>query len=132
MASAGDPSTITAQVLLVEDDQSIRESLADIVEAEGYQVTSASNGREALTWLELEASAPAVILLDLMMPAMDGIEFLAQLRALADHAKRATPVIVLTASRHRPSGPGIIASLRKPIDLDALLAALRGALARSA
>lgn len=117
---------MSAQVLLVEDDECIRESLVELVEAEGYRVATACNGQDALTWLTSTESPPGVILLDLMMPVMDGLEFLEHLRAL-DGEKRDTPVIVLTASRQRPEGPGIIASMRKPIDLEALLSAMRSA-----
>jgi CheY-like chemotaxis protein len=117
---------MSPQVLLVEDDDSIREGMVEVVEGEGYTVASAANGHEALRWLEGAPDAPAVILLDLMMPGMNGVEFLEHLRALADESKRETPVIVLTASRYRPEGPGIAAALRKPVDLDALLALIHG------
>jgi CheY-like chemotaxis protein len=118
---------MVAPVLLVEDDEYIRESLAEIVEDEGYRVVVASNGQEALAWVQGTGEAPAMILLDLMMPVMNGHEFIRALRELEDPRKRETPVIVLTASREHPSGPGIIAALRKPIDLGALLEAMRGA-----
>jgi len=110
-------------VLLVEDDEAIRESLSELLESEGYRVVTARNGRQALDWLTTSSELPALLLLDLMMPVMSGLEVLEAMRALPD-ARRDLPVIVLTASRERSDSPGVIANLRKPIDVDDLLDAI--------
>jgi PAS domain S-box-containing protein len=80
-------------VLLVEDDSDTREIMARMLEKSGWQVLEAGNGREALE--QLEKSHPGLILLDLMMPVMDGFDFLLEMRANPDW--RDIPVIVLTA-----------------------------------
>ena len=80
-------------VLIVEDDAPLRELLRRVLEREGYTVVEADNGQAALG--RLREGTPAVILLDLMMPVMDGFEFLAE-RGRED-AWRGIPVIVLTA-----------------------------------
>jgi GAF domain-containing protein/CheY-like chemotaxis protein len=80
-------------VLIVEDDAPLRELLRRMLEREGYTVVEADNGRAALD--RLQKGVPGVILLDLMMPVMDGFEFLTELRR--EDAWRHVPVIVLTA-----------------------------------
>ena len=82
-------------VLLVDDDLDIREALTDILEDRGFHVTSAANGREALTVLRSGNVSPSAILLDLMMPVMDGFQFLAEMRKVPEW--REIPVIVVTA-----------------------------------
>ena len=80
-------------VLIVEDDAGTRESLRRMLDGEGWRSTGAENGREALE--AIEVSPPALILLDLMMPEMDGFEFLDNLRSRP--GGEAIPVVVLTA-----------------------------------
>ena len=80
-------------MLLVEDDTDTREIMARMLEKSGWQVLEAGNGREALE--QLEKLRPGLILLDLMMPVMDGFDFLLEMRANPDW--RDIPVIVLTA-----------------------------------
>jgi len=80
-------------ILLVEDDESTRDMVRRILEKENLTVTTASNGRAALD--QVETSPPALVLLDLMMPVMDGFEFLHELRARPEW--QSLPVIVLTA-----------------------------------
>jgi PAS domain S-box-containing protein len=87
-----------APVLIVDDETGARELLRRIVEKEGLQAVEAENGREAL--VRLRESPPALILLDLMMPEMDGFEFLEELRG--QEAGRAIPVIVITAKELTP------------------------------
>jgi len=108
-------------VLLVEDDEAIRESLSELLESEGYRVVTARNGQVAMEWLESSSEPPGVMLLDLMMPVMSGLEVLDAMRRLSDAERRDVPVIVLTASRDRSEAQGVIANLRKPIDVDELL-----------
>ena len=81
-------------IMVVEDDQDTRRWLARALEAEGWQVTEAENGRVALE--QLATAPPDLILLDLIMPEMDGFEFLTELRR--SEALRDVPVVVITAA----------------------------------
>jgi CheY-like chemotaxis protein len=117
------PGTVTeesnsspASILLVDDDEDIRESLAYVLQAEGYRVELASNGREALEKLH-SGPAPSVVLLDLMMPVMSGWKFLEELSAL----RSTVPVLVVSAAVP-PKPEGAAGCLGKPFDLDSLLA----------
>src|SRR6266404_8186598 len=83
-----------ARVLLVEDDPDISEVLAQLLEDEGVHVSSASNGREALTSLQ-RGAPPDVIVLDLMMPVMDGWEF--RLEQKKDPTLASIPVVAMSA-----------------------------------
>jgi len=84
--------------LVVDDDDVTRERLRRLLVGEGWTVGTASNGREALA--QLEAEAPQLVLLDLLMPEMDGFEFLAALRRNPDHAE--IPVIIVSAAELTP------------------------------
>ncbi len=108
------------RILLVEDEPGIRDSIAECLEAEGYSVGTASNGVEALGWLAREVP-PGLLLLDLVMPVMNGVELLEKLRA--DPRLREVPVILTTAvmATERMPMPAVAAVLPKPFDLDALL-----------
>jgi CheY-like chemotaxis protein len=110
-------------VLLVEDDAEIRDSLQDILEGEGYDVIPAGNGHQALEFLRLTRSArPDVMILDIMMPIVDGRQVLEAMRADRDLAE--IPVIVVSAmTREKPAGA--TAFLRKPIAVDALFDMVR-------
>ena len=107
-------------ILLVEDDEAVRDALADLLRGAGYGVATAGNGREALDWLAHNAP-PVLILLDLMMPVMNGMEFLFARRK--DLYLREIPVIVLTAwmTRWHDSIPNVEGVLSKPLDTDQLL-----------
>lgn len=109
-------------IWVIEDDQGVSDALAGVLSDEGYAVMTARNGAEALARLR-DAPAPALIVLDLMMPVMDGYAFRAeQLRtpALAD-----VPVVVLTAgAAPRAAELGPVDILKKPVDLVALLDAV--------
>lgn len=106
-----------ATVLIVDDDPEIREALTDALEGRGYNVGVAGHGGEALDWLS-RSPAPCLIVLDLMMPTMDGYEFMEQQKldpALAD-----IPVVIITAGRH-PSPPKVLEVaevLHKPLARD--------------
>ena len=102
-------------VLLVEDDPDIREATAAMLEVRGFTVVEAHNGLHALEWLQ-EGVCPCVILLDLMMPVMDGSAFLDALEKFEGEASE-SPVIVVTAS-HNPCEPRARAILRKPFSVD--------------
>lgn len=109
-------------ILVVEDDRAIRETVVDLLKDEGFaNVTAVRHGKEALQYLESAATLPALILLDLMMPVMDGESFLRTVQQHPNATLRSVPVIVLTASRRRTTLPGAVTWLDKPIDIERLL-----------
>ena len=85
----------SSYVLIVEDDDDLRQAIADVLEDEGHMVRTARNGREALDYLNAHP-APCMILLDLMMPVMTGDQF--RSAQLADPALASVPVVVMSAS----------------------------------
>src|SRR5437868_4530767 len=100
-------------VLIVDDHDDIRAILRDVLVEEGYDVLVACNGEEGLTKLR-GAVRPCVVLLDLMMPVMDGWQLLEAMRA--DHHLRAIPVMVLSAAFARGDDmqiPGVTRVFRK-------------------
>jgi CheY-like chemotaxis protein len=107
-------------VLVVDDERDIREAVAEVLKDEGYEVFDADDGVEALR--QLRAHHPAVILLDLMMPGMNGWEFCAARKR--DPELSSIPVIVISALG-RVSGIDAQAFLQKPFELDALVSAVR-------
>jgi len=113
-------------VLLVEDDRDVREAVAAVLESDGYCVAPAEHGREALALLR-EGVRPCAIVLDLMMPEMDGFEFRA--RQTQDPALAKIPVIVLSGAgeraRHLPRLGGIYAYLQKPADAERMITLVR-------
>jgi CheY-like chemotaxis protein len=112
-------------VLIVEDDADLREMMAQLLTLEGYHTETVANGREALKYLN-EAPRPDVILLDLMMPIMDGWEF--RKRQQNDPNLADVPVIVLTAldqAQARASDLNGVDFLKKPLDFDRLLELVR-------
>lgn len=113
-------------MLVVDDDASIAAALSDLLEAEGYRVIAAENGRRGLELVEA-GLRPSAIILDLMMPVMDGWDFRAE--QMRDPAIRETPVIVLTATgfsrRTIRDQLGGVESLPKPPAPDHLLDMLR-------
>ena len=108
-------------LLVVEDDPDIRAMLSQLLEFEGYEVISASNGREALQRLH-GGARPFLLLVDLMMPIMDGWEFLEQRAKEPELA--AIPVVVFSGDGNvgRAGTLPVAGYLRKPIDCNALLA----------
>jgi CheY-like chemotaxis protein len=118
------PQTATrCPVLIVEDDEDLREMMAQMLTLEGFESAAVANGREALEYLQ-DAEKPDVILLDLMMPVMDGWEFRRQQQA--DPAIAPVPVIVLSAlDQARASTLEADAFLKKPLDFDHLLSLVR-------
>ncbi|MBI3184863.1 MAG: response regulator [Myxococcales bacterium] len=114
-------------VLVVDDDQDILEALAEILEAEGFEIRRARNGQEALE--RLFAPCPQLILLDLMMPVMDGWEFALRLRQRFDDS--AIPIIVLSADRNvgaKAREIGAVGHLGKPFELNELLDLVRSSI----
>jgi CheY-like chemotaxis protein len=110
-------------VLIIDDDSNSREALAELLADEGYVVAAAANGAEGLAYLR--SGQPAhVILLDLMMPGVDGWDFRAEQKR--DAALAQIPVIVMSAAGKLLDADY---ALRKPIDIAALLTLLRSILA---
>jgi CheY-like chemotaxis protein len=113
-------------LLLIEDDDDIRETLAGVLTVRGFGVTSARNGVDALRIIRIAQDRPSVILLDLAMPEMDGEAFLAA--QAAEPLLAGVPVIVVTAEPDPPDPmpPQVRCVLRKPVELPKLLAAING------
>lgn len=110
-------------LLLVEDDPEIRGLLVDLLSDEGYPVTAAANGREALDALAAAPEPPALALIDRMMPVMDGLQLRAQMQGQSRFA--AIPTVLLSASADlagQAAAAGFVEFMRKPIDLSSLLA----------
>lgn len=106
-------------VLIVEDDEDLREMMAQLLTLEGFQAAAVANGRDALDYLHT-TDKPNVILLDLMMPVMDGWEF--RRRQQADPDLAPVPVIVLSAlDQARTTTVDAAAFLKKPLDFDRLI-----------
>ena len=110
-------------VLVVEDDSDIRFGLSVVLEDEGHRVLTAADGREALDRLRSNSVPPCLILLDLMMPGMDGWQFRAEQQR--DPALASIPVIILSAAGDlaaRTAALGAAAVLQKPINVTEMLA----------
>lgn len=113
------------RILIVEDDCDISDAIAACCEDRGYEVSVAANGEEALAKLRQSPTLPHLILLDLMMPVMDGWQFRAA--QTADPALAAIPVVLLSAHvdvREVASQMGALDWLKKPVDLETLLTVL--------
>ena len=111
----------SAPVLIIEDDPDLRDALRELLSGKGYHVTTAADGREGLARMGAPPR-PGVILLDLMLPRMDGFEF--RVRQLEDPELAAIPVIVLSGGgdvERKVARLGVAASLTKPLDLGTLL-----------
>ncbi len=111
-------------ILVVDDDPDILEALSEILEAEGFEIRRARNGKEALE--RLEPDPPKLILLDLMMPVMDGWEFAQRMRQRPSVAN--IPIIVLSADRNvgsKANDIGATGHLAKPFELNDLLDLVR-------
>ncbi|HVN27503.1 MAG TPA: response regulator [Candidatus Binataceae bacterium] len=108
----------TGKILVVDDDRGAMEALSDILEYEGYQVERAQNGLQALEHLKETRPSPNLIILDLLMPVMDGWEF--RLRQKEDPELAKIPVLVVTAIG-ATAGIDAAGVLRKPVDVDVLL-----------
>lgn len=110
-------------VMIVDDDDDIREALTMILEDESFRVVSFGNGLEALKYLRSGAQPPCLILLDLMMPVMDGWAF--RTTQIQDPALASIPVVVISAFSNVPrmtANLEVSEYLQKPIDLDTLIA----------
>ena len=107
-----------SSILVVEDDPSIREGIVGLLEVEGYRVYAAENGKKALDLLQ-RIETPCLILLDLMMPVMDGWQFTALKNK--DIRIAPIPVIVVSAIADSASIEGSKGHIKKPINVDLLL-----------
>jgi CheY-like chemotaxis protein len=108
-------TTVAAEVLVVEDERLAREALKALLERQGYHVAAAANGREALNFLRTH-QLPAVILLDLMMPVMNGWEFRKEQRR--DPALASVPVVICSGAGDVRAEADLIAAvgcLQKPV-----------------
>ena len=110
------------KILIVEDDSDFRDIYALFLQGESHQVLTACHGQEGLAILEKET--PDLIILDLIMPVMDGEEFYVQLRA--QKKWRHIPVLIASVNDKMPTRitelGGIAGNLKKPFQIDALLA----------
>lgn len=105
-------------VLVVDDEQDLLEVTSFVLESEGYRVETARNGEEALARLR-GGLRPELVLLDMMMPVMNGWEFLQTITAIP--SLKSIPVVVLTAAGSAVVVPGAVEILRKPFDLSQLV-----------
>ncbi len=115
---------MTRKILIVDDDLDIRELLAELLESRGFDVATAGNGLEAIELLKSMTAPPSIILLDLMMPIMDGYAFLEERKK--DDVLASIPVAIITAGhcvdRSQLGGAGTI--VNKPIDPQKLVRAI--------
>jgi two-component system response regulator MprA len=107
------------RILVIEDDRSIRDALCDVLVLAGHQVSGAEHGRAGLEAIR-SAGAPEVILLDLRMPVMGGLEFLEEFGRLGLESR----VIVLTANPQDLPPDSGVRLLAKPYDVDRLLSVI--------
>jgi CheY-like chemotaxis protein len=124
-------STISKHVFVVEDDRDIRESVVEVLEDEGFVVSAACDGRQALALLREAAIKPDLILLDLMMPIMNGFQFREEQQK--DAALASIPVVVITAdvnARVKAEGLGAAGFIQKPVKIQPLLDVINQQLAR--
>ena len=122
---------MSAQLLLVDDEPGLREAVKEYLQESGFRVQTASNAREGWDWMQ--HSTPDLVISDIMMPQVDGYQFLKQMRD--DPRFQALPVVFLTAKGmtcYRIQGyhAGVDAYLPKPFDPDELVAIVENLLAR--
>ena len=115
--SSSDAPPAQRSVLVLEDDRDVAQTIGELIEDQGYRATLVDNGREALAVLEHER--PCLMLIDVFMPIMNGIEFLRVVKArpaLAD-----IPRVVMTAANDQMLGvKEDVSVLYKPVDFDSL------------
>jgi CheY-like chemotaxis protein len=105
-------------ILVVEDDDDIRNAIVDLLETEGYTTQSAVNGKDALEKLG-HIGKPCLVLLDMMMPIMNGREFLDNV--MKDSKLAPIPVLIVSAVADKANTEGSVGFLKKPIDIDVVL-----------
>ncbi|MCY1040620.1 response regulator [Corallococcus sp. bb12-1] len=112
-------------LLVVDDDTDLREALEEVLRDAGYTVLGAGNGLQALEVLRAQSTPPALVLLDMMMPVMDGATFGRKMRQV--EAWNDIPVLVFSASanaRQVAEEMGACGYMRKPVDVATLLEAV--------
>jgi CheY-like chemotaxis protein len=119
---------MSREIVIVDDHEAVRDALLGMVEEAGYEAVAFSSASAALA--RIAEHRPALVLLDMMMPGIDGAEFLARLRQLRDG--RDVPVIVVSAIGHLMQGresdvsaAGVAEVLSKPVSYTTLIAAVR-------
>jgi len=119
------------KILIVEDAPEIQVLLKRLLESEGFEVVCAAHGGEGLNPLESDNVLPDLILLDLMMPVMDGVEF--REKQLSNNRYKDIPVIVMTADGNVKAKTELVKAakiLKKPLDVDGLLESISGVMGR--
>jgi CheY-like chemotaxis protein len=120
--TASEPNRI---VLVVEDEEEIRETMVEIIRAEGYGAAGAKNGQDALDFLRAQPRPPVLILLDLRMPVMGGEEF--RHEQLRDPALARVPTAIFSANAEIQAVAerlGVEDYVKKPVEIDALFSLL--------
>ena len=113
-------------ILIVDDDQGIRDALSELFEMEGYGVKVASNGEEGLAVLRAMDPEPDLVLLDLMMPSVDGLEF--RQRQMNENLRTHVPVVLMSADgqiEKKRLRSGVTDHLRKPMDISQVMDVVR-------
>lgn len=113
---------MTKSILIVEDDQDIRESLLELLEMEGFDVKGVENGQLAMDYLNASSVLPRLILLDLMMPVKSGFEVAEELKVSPKLKEIA--VVIMSADGQLAQKQATIkanAYLKKPVDIDLLM-----------
>jgi CheY-like chemotaxis protein len=106
-------------ILVIEDDHDIRVGVRSLLEDEGFRVVTVTDGRSALELLERSPEPPCVILLDLMLPVMDGWHFADLMRQRPRLA--GIPIVIMSAYEDPPPPNGIVGFVKKPVNAEALL-----------
>ena len=109
-------------IMIVDDESSVRNALAEILEDEGYQAVVVRNGREALSYLHECSELPCLILLDMLMPELSGVEFLSRLHE--EPALAEIPVVTMSGSFYLAQETHVLGAtdyLLKPFDITELL-----------
>lgn len=107
-------------ILIVDDDEYIREMLLMVFKMEGYEAVAVANGKEALDWMRVSPK-PCLILLDLMMPVMNGRDFLAALDVDPVFSQEKLTIVMITAFTVDQMHPRLSGFLSKPVELGQLL-----------
>src|SRR4051812_48407004 len=115
--------TACKKLLIVEDDEAIRHMMQDVLEIEGYEIVTAADGQEGLELLRSSDETPCVIILDMMMPRMNGWQFLDEQRL--DPRFSGIPVIVCSAYTESAKAVRPSAFVAKPVQLPSLTNAVR-------
>lgn len=117
------------RILIADDDRELRDALADVLRGEGYEVDLADDGQAVLDAMTDRKRRPALVLLDLMMPKLNGFQVIEALSTTP--AAASTVVMVLSGLENAASPTPRVRWVRKPIDPPDLLATIRAALAPS-